>query len=221
MHWPGELRRLAGHTVISLDLPGHGHSGGEGRQDIGAYAQDVVRFAEGLTASRFVLAGYSMGGAIALELSLHHQEMLAGLILVATGTRLPVANELLDALRDDYENAIRLMTGWSEGNCSDPKTTQFYLRRLRELQPGLLHQDYAACNVWDRAEDLGALKLPTLVVCGDADQLTPLQYSLDLQRRIEGAQLVIVPGAGHMLMIEQPALVASAVRDFLTGLAPS
>lgn len=225
MHWPGELRRLPGRTVAALDLPGHGHSAGTSQspdgdvpQDIRAYAQVVVELAERLSLPRFALAGHSMGGAIALEFALQHQHMLAGLVLVATGAKLSVAPELLSAIQADYERAARVMSAWSQGTRSDPNTMRIYLQRLRELDPQLLYRDYVACNAWDRTADLGAIEVPTLVICGDADRMTPPQYSLDLQLTIKASQLLIVPGAGHMVMLEQPALVASAVQQFLTGL---
>jgi pimeloyl-ACP methyl ester carboxylesterase len=227
MHWPGELRRLPGCAVVALDLPGHGHSegttqppNGDVPEDIGTYAQVVARFAEALNLPRFVLAGHSMGGAVALELALQRPEMLAGLILVATGARLPVAPELLSAIQGDYESAARLMAGWSQGTRSDPDTMRIYLQRLRELDPQVLYRDYAACNAWDRTANLGRIRAPALVICGDADRMTPLKYGLELQQSIRGAQLVIVPDAGHMVMLEQPALVAWEVQQFLKGLAP-
>jgi pimeloyl-ACP methyl ester carboxylesterase len=226
MHWPSELRRLPGSAVVALDLPGHGHSEGAAQppdgdvpQDIGTYAQVVARFAGVLSLPRFVLAGHSMGGGVALELAFQHPEMLAGLILVATGARLPVVPELLSAIQDDYESAVGLMAGWSQGARSDPNMMRIYLKRLRESDPQVLYGDYAACNAWDRTADLGRITVPTLIVCGDADRMTPLQYSLDLQQRIKTAQLVIVPGAGHMVMLEQPAFVAREVQQFLTRLA--
>jgi pimeloyl-ACP methyl ester carboxylesterase len=219
MHWPGELRRLPGHTVVALDLPGHGHSGGATQpQDIGAYAQVIERFANGLRLPGFVLAGHSMGGAIAQEFALHHPQMLAGLVLVATGAKLPVPLELLSAIQGDWENAARVLTCWSQGASTGPDMSRIYLQRLRELDPQVLHRDYAACKAWDRTGDVGQIRVPTLVICGDADRMTPLQSSLLLDQKIKTSQLVVVPGAGHMVMLERPALVARAVQHFLTEL---
>jgi len=65
LHWPPQLRRLAGCEVYALDLPGHGHSPGAGRNTITAYAQVLNAFADTLALPPFVLAGHSMGGAIA------------------------------------------------------------------------------------------------------------------------------------------------------------
>ena len=107
MHWPGALRRLPGHTVYALDLPGHGKSGGAGRAEIGAYADVVRGFAEALGLVPFVLAGHSMGGAIALEFALRYPARLAGLILVGTGAKLRVAPEILTGILDDLRGHDR------------------------------------------------------------------------------------------------------------------
>jgi pimeloyl-ACP methyl ester carboxylesterase len=230
MHWPGELRRLPGRMVVALDLPGHGRSVGIGlsyldrdrsAHDIGAYAQVVGQFAADLGLGKFGLAGHSMGGAVAQELALHHPEMLAGLVLIATGARLPVAPELLNALQGDREAAAETLASWSQGAHSDANTTRIYLQRLREVDPQVLCGDYAACSVWDRTADLGQIAVPTLIICGETDRIIPFRSSVDLQRRIKTARLVIIPGAGHMVMLEQPALVAGAVQQFLAELSPA
>ena len=65
---------------------------------------------------------------------------------------------------------------------------------------------------------MSRIALPTLILCGDADRMTPVKFSQYLHEQIAGSQLVVVPGAGHMVMLEQPAAVAGR-RHFLTGLA--
>jgi pimeloyl-ACP methyl ester carboxylesterase len=228
MHWPGELRRLSGHVVVALDLPGHGRSGPatppcldltRSPEDIGLYAQTAGRFARKLGLGKFVLAGHSMGGAVAQELALREPETIAGLVLVATGARLSVARELLSELEGDHESAVRTLVSWSQGAHPDPNTTRVYLHRLREVDVGVLRNDYAACNGWDRTGEVGRISVPALIIHGDADRLLPLEYGVDLQRRLEMARLVVVPSAGHMVMLEQPALVATEIQQFLATLS--
>ena len=98
MNWPPQLRRLAGMTVYALDLPGHGNSPGSGLQSIEAYRDSVFAFAEALNLPRSVVAGHSMGGAIALDMALQAPKRLAGLILLGTSDRLPVSKRLMDEL---------------------------------------------------------------------------------------------------------------------------
>ena len=219
MHWPGALRRLPGRTVYALDLPGHGKSGGAGRAEIGAYADVVRGFAEALGLVPFVLAGHSMGGAIALEFALRYPARLAGLILVGTGAKLRVAPEILTGIVADFAGTAELMAQWAHGEHVDPNLLRLYTRRLREVDPRTLRADFLACDAFDRRVDVNCIALPTLILCSDADRMTPARFSQYLHEQIAGSQLVVVSGAGHMVMLEQPAAVAEAVAYFLTSLA--
>ncbi len=217
MHWPGELRRLPGCEVCALDLPGHGKSGGQGRAEIAAYAEVVRGFAEALGLPPFVLGGHSMGGAIGQEFTLRYANRLTGLLLVGTGARLRVAAQLLTGILSDFRGTTELLAQWTHADTTDPNLLRLYLRRLREVDPQVLHGDFAACDAFDRRADVSRIAVPTLILCGEADRMTPVKYSQALHEQIAGSQLVVVPGAGHMVMLEQPAAVARAAAGFLSS----
>ena len=160
-----------------------------------------------------------MGGAIALEFALRYPVRLAGLILVGTGAKLRVAPEILTGILDDYAGSTELLAQWAYGEHVDPSLLRLYIRRLREVDPQVFHDDFVACDAFDRRADVRRIALPTLILCGDADRMTPVKFSQYLHEQIAGSQLVVVPGAGHMVMLEQPATVAEAVARFLTSLA--
>lgn len=215
MHWPGELRRLPGRTVIGVDLPGHGHSAGPGRRHIGAYAEIVRALVEKLDLPRIVVAGHSMGGAIALELALRATSRLAGLVLVGTGARLRVSPQVFQGIESDYAATATLLAEWTHARAADPNLLRLYARRLRETPAEVLRDDFLACDAFDRRDDLAAITAPTLILCGDADRMTPVKYSQFLRDEIRNSQLVVVQDAGHMVMLERPAVVAAAIDAFL------
>jgi pimeloyl-ACP methyl ester carboxylesterase len=218
MHWPGALRRLPAHDVYALDLPGHGKSGGDGRQSISTYVEVVASFAAALKLPRFVLGGHSMGGAITLELALRNPECLAGLVLAGTGAKLRVAPQILSGILTDYQATTELVTEWAHGPDTPPDLLREYTRRLREVPAEITHGDYLACDVFDRRADVGQIRLPTLIICGTADRMTPPKFSQWLKDELPGAEVVWILGAGHMVMLEQPAEVGSAVAQFLSRL---
>jgi pimeloyl-ACP methyl ester carboxylesterase len=86
---------------------------------------------------------------------------------------------------------------------------------MDEIRPSVLHGDLVACNNFDILDSLSGLKTPTLVICGQEDEMTPLRYSQYLSDNITAAKLSPIPDAGHMVMLEQPQLVAKSIREFL------
>jgi pimeloyl-ACP methyl ester carboxylesterase len=125
-HWPEELRALPGRRVLALDLPGHGGSPGPSLSSIGAYARSVLAALDALEIPSAVLAGHSMGGAIALTLALEAPSRVAGLALVATGAKLRVSKFVLDATADPAALAASAgtMSDYAFGAAAGPALRQ-------------------------------------------------------------------------------------------------
>lgn len=218
--WIRQLEGLADTArVLALDLPGHGQSGGDGCARIDDYAAAVGSFLEAARLGRIVLGGHSMGGAVAQALALAHPELLDGLILVGTGARLRVLPQIFELLRASYGKGVQFITD----RAFSPSTAQALKDAVRaqtlETRQQVTIEDYTACNAFDAMERIGVLRVPTLVVAGRDDQLTPPRYSEFLARSIPGARLVIAEHAGHYVHLEQPDVVNRAIREFLASLS--
>ena len=96
LHWGVAVRTLPEGDVYALDLPGHGRSAGSGRTTVAQYASWVIRLLDALGIERAVMAGHSMGGAIAQTAALEFPEGVRGLVLVGTGSRLRVVPSILE-----------------------------------------------------------------------------------------------------------------------------
>jgi pimeloyl-ACP methyl ester carboxylesterase len=221
LSWPPGLRRMPGKRVIALDLPGHGKSAGSGLTSIQGYAEALDRWLEGIGLGSVVLAGHSMGGAIALWSALEHPGRVAALVLIGTGARMRVHPELLKNSQDEasFQRAVTLVTEWSYSGQAPQSLVRLASQRLAEVPPQVLHADFLACDGFDVLGYLEQVRQPALVVCGEADRMTPLKYARYLANGLPAARLVVIQGVGHMAMLEKPQEVAAAVGSFLGGLA--
>jgi pimeloyl-ACP methyl ester carboxylesterase len=215
LDWPPQLRRIEGMGCCAVDLPGHGRSAGPGRTSASHYANDVLALVEELGLTDVILVGHSMGGAIALEIALRKPDTVSGLILVATGARLKVNDKLLDLVTGDYEEAVQMVTrmAWSEN--APPDVVERGQALMLQCDPLAVEMDYQACNGFDVMASLDTVTVPTLVLTGDEDRLTPAKYGQYLAEHIPDADYVSIDGAGHMLAQEKPLKVTAAIIEFV------
>lgn len=215
--WPGGLLSLGGRRVVAVDLPGHGSSKAPPERSVEGYARAVRAVLDRLDLGVAIVAGHSMGGAIALTIALEAPERIAGLVLLATGARLRVTPALLasTAQPELLRQAARAMADGSFGRNATAAMRETFVREMGGSRPGLLHAAFSACDAFDVMDRLGEIRAPALVVCGEDDQVTPPKYSEKLRASIPSAELVLVPGAGHMVMIEEPEVVARAIGAFV------
>jgi pimeloyl-ACP methyl ester carboxylesterase len=223
LHWPAQLRHLKSAQVYSIDLPGHGHSEGVGRQSVAAYAEAIVTWMGECALEKAVLTGSSMGGAIALWIALTRPERVVGLVLVGTGARLRVAEELLEgtSLEGNFSRAVNQIIDWSFARDTPRSLKETAARRMRQTRFTVLHGDFLACDGFDVISELGKIRGPALIICGQEDRMTPMKYSRFLAERLADAELVEVPQAGHMVMLEQPVCVTESIRAFVQKRWPS
>lgn len=219
LHWPSQIRRLGKYRVYALDLPGHGKSSGRGRQSIEAYAHAIGNWMQALALPKAVFVGHSMGGAIALKLGIRNPGCVLGLGLVGTGARLKVDPVILEdtAMPVTFNAAIETIAERAFSPDTDPQVVNLAAERMSEIRPSVLHGDLIASDGFNETDSLGDIRVPTCVICGQDDQITPPRFSQYLADHIAKAELHILPGAGHMIMLEKPDKVAEVLEDFLAG----
>ena len=220
LSWPPQIRRLANETIYALDLPGHGKSEGLGRHSIDAYADNVIAFMKELKIRAAVIVGISMGSAIALTIALKYPKKVLGVGLLGAGAKLRVAPSILETAGNPntFESAVDMINE----NCFSSNTEQSLLQlskqQMMEIRPPVLLGDFLACNEFDVTSQLEQIKTPTVIVCGAEDKMMLLKYSKFLQYGIVNSQLHIVDNAGHMVMVEQPDMVANLLKQFIDDL---
>jgi pimeloyl-ACP methyl ester carboxylesterase len=201
---------------IIIELPGHGASEGEGEEEIGRYAEHVYSFVKALGLSKVFLVGHSMGGAITQTVALTHPEVVKGIVLVGTGARLKVLPLILNGIKTNFEETVRKINELCFFQKSSPLLVERSFAGLMQCRPEVLRGDYLACDRFDVMAELDKINVPTLIVCGDEDQLTPVKYSQFLLQHIKGSRLEVLPGAGHMVMMEAAETFNEKIGEFIT-----
>ena len=220
--WDEVARHLAGERYLAPDLRGHGAAGARRPIDMDACAGDVASLVDG----RFVLAGYSMGGRIALHVALAHPDRVSKLVLVSTTAGIDDASERAARRAADEELAT-----WIEAHAIEQFADRWGALALFAGQP----PDVAAAAradrlrnepehlaaalrgigtgamtpLWDR---LGELDLPVVVLAGERDAKF-VALARRLAAALPRAALSVVPGAGHALALEAPQAVARAIAS--------
>lgn len=192
------------HNVVLVDLPGHGTVGGRGEDSVTAYAEHLFHLVRTLPRQVTCLVGHSLGGAIVQTFALLYPDHVEALALVGTGARLKVLPEIITGLQDRSEHTVRMIADYAFSIETSPELIQRGVEVMQNTPPVVLLGDFAACNRFDIMERLEEIRVPTLVVCGSDDRLTPPKYSRYLAERIPNARLELIDGAGHMVMMEQP-----------------
>jgi pimeloyl-ACP methyl ester carboxylesterase len=217
MHWPSEIRHISGEHIIAIDLPGHGRSGGDGRDTIAEYTESLITFLDSLAIDKLALAGHSMGAAIILTLCLSSPERFTGIILLGAGARLRVHPAILNNCKSEttFPNVISIVKDWAFSPQADPRLVELAGERMAETPQNVVLGDFVACDEFNIRERLQEIKPQTLIICGDDDKMTPPRFSEYLVDKIPNARLEIIPNAGHMVMLEQPGRVANLMKAFL------
>jgi pimeloyl-ACP methyl ester carboxylesterase len=116
-----------------------------------------------------------------------------------------------------FLKAVDMLVACSYSEHASPHLVELATRRMLETRQSVFWGDLQACDRFDAMDKLGTISQPTLVACGSEDQMTPVRFAQYLANSIPHAQLSIIPNAGHMVMLEQPSLLAASLIAFLQG----
>lgn len=230
--WAPQLAGLGGVArCIAPDLRGFGASVGPAPRSMDRHADDAVALLDALGVRRAVVCGLSMGGYVALALWRRHPARVRALVLA--DTRPDADGEearerrraLLQVAREQGAAAVaeRLLDGMV--GKTTRRTRPAVVARVRAMLerapvPGIVGALEAMLARPDSTPDLATIRVPTLVVVGDEDALTPPAVARAMHEQIAGSTLAVLAGAGHVSNLEQPAAFDDAVRGLLATLPP-
>lgn len=225
--WALQIPHLAaaGYRVIAPDIPGFGRSSTPtGFVSISKLAQSISDLCTGLNLARFSLVGLSMGGTVALQLTLDHPSIVQKLVLVNTFARLDIKN-----LRNLPYYLIRYLAVHILGLPAQadivamrifPHPEQAELRRIfvqqiLQTDPGYYRSMLRALARFNVETRLGEISCPTLVISGEHDTTVAGSLQKRIATRISTAQSITIMNAGHAAHVDQPAVFNSVLLNFL------
>ena len=201
----------------AIDLPGH--SFGKACNDIESYLEWVRGFISARRYKDVVLCGHSMGGAISLLYALRYPEELKGLILIGTGARLRVHQDYLNLCRQPgLDNANWLAGHMKHFNSVAPDMHPVLSQRAEEVGPEVELNDLLACDKFDVMDQLGKINLPTQVLCGSDDVMTPVKYSDYLSENMQKARKAGISGGTHFVQMGKFKTVNEEIESFMGSL---
>jgi len=216
--WQFQVEALAKNiNTISIDLPGHGKSDGDGMQKIEDYTKSVFDFIQKTEVPQPIPCGLSIGGAIVQELLLKHQDYFKAGILVNTGAKLKVMPVIFDLIEKDYKGFIQSLYTFGASEKSDPSQLKPLVESMEKCPPKIALGDFKACDSFDVRDQINQINIPVLVLTASDDQLTPKKYGAFLSEKIKNSTLKEIKDAGHMSPLEKPEEVSLMIKNFILG----
>ena len=210
-----------GYGVLAPDLPGHGRSAGAPLPGIADMADWTAGLLDAAGASKARLIGHSMGSLIALETAARRPARVSALGLIGTAATMTVGPDLLKAAEANDHDAIDMVSIWGLGYQAElggSLAPGLWMhsgaqRVLEQCRPGVLFNDLSACNAYQNALAAAAtVTVPTTLILGERDMMTPARAGKALAAALPNARTVVLPGAGHMMMVERPDELLAALQ---------
>src|SRR6266849_2896727 len=220
---------MLNHRVVMYNLRGHGGTtAGRGDGTLQQLGGDLVALMDSIGIDHAHIAGFSLGGTIAMRVAIDHPARVRGLVLVATSSR--VGGTAADWYRrraemvEHRDPEIR--------DTLDRDTADVYSESPAELDAGLLIRRQstsdprgygnactamAALNAGPLDPELSRISAPTLIVASDLDRHCPPKAAEIIAAGIKGSRLEIIPGAGHPIPVEKPGELDGSINSFLAA----
>lgn len=217
--WERQITGLEGtFNIAALDMPGHGRSQGPAIQDVFEYVDFIKAFLDTAGIMTPVLIGHSLGAAICMGFAIRHGSRAAAIVPVGGGVKMPVNTLILDGLKDNPVETIATIAKFSVARANRERLSGHLVSAISMTDPATTRGDFLACDALDITDAVTTITIPTLIICGEEDKMTPPAMSEYLHHNIPGSRFHRIPSAGHFAMLENDVIFNSILTGFVSSL---
>ena len=205
-------------NVLSIDLPGHGNSEGPCLDSIEKITDWLEKVFKKLNLKNLILVGHSQGCLEAIEYSFKYKKRLKKMVLISGSYRMPVNKDLIDLASNGDSDAVKLMMKWGyEGSKKfiGGNPIERIIQSPRDISE-ILAVDLIACNNYANGSKAAqSISCPIMLVFGELDKMVNLEAGKKFANLVKNSTTHIIPGCGHMIMIEKAFEMREKVLEFL------
>jgi pimeloyl-ACP methyl ester carboxylesterase len=209
-NWLLQTSHFPGSEAISLP----GHPAGKPLDSIDAYTAWLHDYIHHRGDQDVVLVGHSFGSAVALMYSLQYPRELKGQVLIGSGAKLKASHAYYTAVKSMLNDE----DAWRKYNekfaVPDPRLLPATQAKIR-IGPAVLFNDLLCCDKFNVMEQLHNVRVPTLIVVGAEDEMTPVKFAQYLADRITGSKMVVIKNATHAVAMEKPDEVNRLIGEWV------
>ena len=206
------------YNVLSLDLPGHGNSGGKCLLSIELISDWLEKVLNELNISQVTIIGHSQGCLEALEYCFKYPKKIKNLVFVGGSYKMPVNQDLIDFAKSGDDQAVKLLMKWGYENSKKfigGNPVEKIINSPRDIRD-ILAVDLIACNNYKNgSEALKKINCPTLFIFGELDKMVNLEKGKKFAALISNSKTEIIKNCGHMIMFEIAFEMREKISEFI------
>ncbi|MFX1327325.1 MAG: alpha/beta fold hydrolase [Promethearchaeota archaeon] len=215
--WENQFYLKIDFNIIAIDLPSHNKSSTFPKLNLELYVDVVKNLVQSLKPEKLIICGHSMGGVVAQEYYFKYPNDISALILCATGARMSVSQFIFNSIKPDYQKYLNYLATIAFYRKTPKEIIDNSILETSQIDPEVTYNDFKICDAFDTLDKTSSINALCLIICGKADQLTPVKYSQFFHERIKNSNLCIIKKAGHYLMLEKPNQISKAIENFINN----
>lgn len=211
------------YNCIVVDLPSHGESTGNIPKDITGYVEYVEALIQELTSqgqisSHLTVVGYSMGGAITYELALRKKIKIDRMVILSSGADLadttPLVDKVIEETKEKFNAIDFFVYAFGQNTTEEQKAIILDMLNQTKVDDAIGYEDLAICKKYNKLNQAVDIKIPTIIIHGNDDQIVLPISGMNLRKYIKDSVLVMLPYRGHTAIFEEPGFVVEKIEDF-------